>query len=41
MNADEALKCFNLAKQAINGRDFPKAERLLVKSIKLQETKEA
>jgi|SanBayMetagenome_1026888.scaffolds.fasta_scaffold558917_1 flagellin-specific chaperone FliS len=41
MNADEALKCLNIAKQAINQRDFEKAERFLVKSIKLQETEEA
>lgn len=41
MNADEALKCLNLAKQAITERDFEKAERFLVKSIKLHETSEA
>jgi len=41
MNADEALKCLNLAKQAITARDFEKAERFLVKSIKLHETSEA
>lgn len=41
MNADEALKCLNLAKQSINQRDFEKAERFLVKSIKLHETEEA
>ena len=41
MNGDEALKCLNLAKQAINARDFTKAERFLVKSIKLEETREA
>jgi hypothetical protein len=41
MNADEALKCLNIAKQAISQRDFDKAERFLVKSIKLNETQEA
>lgn len=41
MNADEAAKCLSKAKQAINERDFDKAERFLVKSIKLHETNEA
>jgi hypothetical protein len=41
MNADEALKCLIIAKQAINLRDFDKAKRFLVKSIKLNETNEA
>lgn len=41
MNADEALKCLNLAKQAINQGDLDKAERFLTKSIKLNETEEA
>ena len=41
MNADEAEKCLNLAKRAINERNFPKAEKFLIKSIKLHETNEA
>jgi hypothetical protein len=41
MNADEASKCLNIAKRAINDRDFTKAEKFLVKSIKLHETDEA
>ena len=41
MNADEALKCLNIAKKSINERDFGKAERFLIKSIKLHETNEA
>jgi flagellin-specific chaperone FliS len=41
MNADEALKCLNLAKQSINERNFEKAQKYLVKSIKLHETDEA
>ena len=41
MNADEAEKCLNLAKRAINERDFDKAEKFLIKSIKLHETNEA
>jgi len=41
MNADEAVKCLNIAKKAINERDFDKAERFLVKSVKLNETSEA
>ena len=41
MNQDEAQKCLNLAKRAINEREFGKAEKFLVKSIKLFETNEA
>ena len=41
MNADEAQKCLTIAKRAINERDFAKAERFLIKSIKLHETNEA
>ena len=41
MNADEAEKCLNLAKRAINERDFDRAEKFLIKSIKLHETNEA
>ena len=41
MNADEAGKCLNIAKRAINIGDFEKAEKFLIKSIKLHETNEA
>lgn len=41
MNADEAKKCLNIAKDAINNRNFDKAEKFLLKSIKLYETNEA
>lgn len=41
MNADEADKCYDLAQQAVKDRDFDKAERMLNKSIKLQETDKA
>ena len=41
MNADEAAKCLNIAKRAINERDFGKAEKFLIKSIKLHENSEA
>ena len=41
MNADEAAKCLTIAKRAINDRNFEKAQKFLVKSIKLHETNEA
>lgn len=41
MNADEAEKCLNIAKRAINEQNFDKAEKFLIKSIKLHETNEA
>jgi DnaJ-domain-containing protein 1 len=41
MNADEAQKCLVIAKRAINERNWDKAEKFLVKSIKLEETSEA
>ena len=41
MNADEARKCLAIAREAISKNDFTKAERFLVKSIKLHETSEA
>lgn len=41
MNADEAKKCLNIAKKAINDQNFDKAERFLVKSIKLDDNNEA
>ena len=41
MNADEAEKCLNIAKRAINARDFDKAQKFLVKSIKLHDNNEA
>ena len=41
MNADEAAKCLTIAKRAINERNFDKAEKFLVKSIKLHDNNEA
>lgn len=41
MNADEAAKCLNIAKRAINERDFTKAEKFLLKSIRLDSNNEA
>ena len=41
MNADEARKCLSIARESIQKGDFSKAERFLVKSIKLNETSEA
>jgi hypothetical protein len=41
MNADEAEKCLNIAKRAINERNFDKAEKFLIKSIKLHDNNEA
>ena len=41
MNADEAAKCLIIAKRAINDGNWEKAEKFLVKSIKLHETNEA
>ena len=41
MNADEAAKCLNIAKRAINERNFEKAEKFLTKSIKLHDNNEA
>ena len=41
MNLEEAKKCYSIAKEAVNNNDFEKAEKFLLKSIKLQETDEA
>ena len=41
MNLEEAKKCYSIAKDAVNNNDFEKAEKFLLKSIKLQETAEA
>lgn len=41
MNADEALKCYEIAKNAVKQNDFDKAERFLTKSIRLHETNDA
>ena len=41
MNADEAEKCLNIAKRAINAQDFDKAQKFLIKSIKLHDNNEA
>lgn len=35
MNADEARNCLEIAKAAVKVRNFDKAEKFLVKSIKL------
>lgn len=41
MNADEARRCFEIAKDACTRNDFDKAQKFLVKSISLHETPEA
>lgn len=41
MNADEAKKCFEIAKEAIKNQNFEKAEKFLLKSNRLFETDEA
>ena len=41
MNADEAKKCYNIAVQALNDKNFDKAEKFCTKSIKLHETEDA
>ena len=41
MNADEARKCLTIAREAIKIQNWAKAEKFLVKSIKLNETSEA
>jgi hypothetical protein len=41
MNADDAKKCFNIASAAVKLLDFDKAEKFLLKSLKLHETTEA
>ena len=41
MNEDEAQKCLNIAKRSINERNFDKAQKFLVKSIKLHDNNEA
>lgn len=41
MNSDEANKCLNIAISAINARNFEKAEKFLIKSIKLDDNLEA
>jgi hypothetical protein len=38
MNADEAKKCVEIAVAAIQAQNWAKAERMLVKSIKLHDT---
>jgi len=35
MNAEQAKKCIEVAVEAIQARNWEKAERMLVKSIKL------
>ena len=41
MNEDEANKCLLIAKQAINKGDYDKAEKFLIKSIKLHDLDES
>jgi hypothetical protein len=41
MNAEQALQCVDLAAVAIQAGDWEKAERMLVKSVKLNDTEEA
>jgi len=41
MNDDEAQKCLIIAKRAINERNFEKAQKFLIKSIKLHDNNEA
>ena len=41
MNEDEALKCYDIAKAAVKLENYDKAEKFLVKSIKLHETEQA
>lgn len=41
MNADEAAKCLNIAKRSINEQNFEKAQKFLIKSIKLHDNDEA
>lgn len=41
MNLEEAKRCFEIAKNAVNDKQFDKAEKYLIKSIKLHETDEA
>lgn len=40
MNLEESLRCNQLAKDAIAQRDYDKAERLLQKSIKMNDSEE-
>lgn len=41
MNEDEARKCYDIAKKACSVNDFDRAEKFLVKSIKLHDNPEA
>jgi hypothetical protein len=41
MNAEQAEKCIEMASAAIGEKDWARAERLLIKSIKLHETPRA
>lgn len=41
MNEDEANKCTEIASRAIQERNWEKAEKFLIKSIKLHETQRA
>jgi len=41
MNLDEAKRCYDIAKAACTKNDFDRAEKFLIKSVKLHETPEA
>jgi hypothetical protein len=41
MNAEESKKCFEIAQAAVKAHQFDKAEKFLLKSIKLYETPDA
>ena len=41
MNSDEENKCLNISISDINARNFEKAEKFLIKSIKLDDNLEA
>lgn len=38
MDQEQAIKCYQIASEAIKDRDFEKAKRFLTKSIRLHET---
>jgi hypothetical protein len=41
MNEDEAKRCVDIARQAVKDKNFDRAEKFLVKSIKMHETTDA
>ena len=38
---EQALKCIDIAKKAMDGKDWAKAERFLEKSMKFNQSREA